>query len=503
MISIISEYKYKIIITLIVFLSFYILFSINPKSLFIGDNLIKLVQANAIIENDFISEEVKCKIIKEFGECKYILPNFNYINNKLIGPFPIYQSYFMALIIYFFNPTFIIFISVILFLITLLVIYKIWKIEIEILLMILLSTPILFHFIGFLDVAISVLIITISISIINVEMSKTNLSWIGFISGISVWFRPESIIFLSFFILLIFIFKINIKFLYYYLFFLLASILIFLLINLLNYNNVLGTRIMSNQADILNFDLISKLRIVKSLLMYGDGRYGTFGYMPYLSIFIIIYIINIKDIPKKFTVLFVSSILSIVSISILSPNNSNIDWGSRYVTNSLIPILLSFTGINKNHLNKLSKIVLSILLIYSMSITVKYYNFHKSMSKEVIKIDQVLQSQSSDLWIFSNQALLNFSNVSIISQPILFLKDSDDINELSQIIQGQSKINSFSFFQINPMLYKYNPNSIDFPNPFYSNLEYENQLITKFKEKFDIISYHEDIFMNSYTFKIK
>ena len=72
MISRISEYKHKIIITLIVFLSLYILFSINPKSLFIGDNLIKLIQANAIIENDFISEEVKCKIIKEFGGCKYI-----------------------------------------------------------------------------------------------------------------------------------------------------------------------------------------------------------------------------------------------------------------------------------------------------------------------------------------------------------------------------------------------------------------------------------------------
>ena len=253
----------------------------------------------------------------------------------------------------------------------------------------------------------------------------------------------------------------------------------------------------------MNFDSIFKLKIIKSLLIYGDDRYGTFGYMPYLSIFMIIYIINIKDIPKKFSVLFVSSILSIVSISILSPNNSNIDWGSRYVTNSLIPLLLSFTAINKNHLNKLSKIVLSLLLIYSMSITVKYYNYHKSMSKEVIKIDQLFQSQNSDLWIFSNQALLNFSNVSIISQPILFLKDSDNINELSQIIKGQAKINSFSFFQINPMLYKYNPVSKDYSNPFYSNLDYDNELINKFKEKFYLISNNEGIFMNSYLFKIK
>ena len=177
-------------------------------------------------------------------------------------------------------------------------------------------------------------------------MSKSTLSWIGFISGMSVWFRPESIIFLIFFILLIFIFNIKIKFLYYYLFFLLTSILIFILINLFNYNNALGTRIISNQSDIFNFDLIIKLKIIKSLLIYGDGRYGTFGYMPYLLLFIIIFLMNNKYYNKKYKVIFLSSILSILSISILSPNNSNIDWGSRYTTFVIIPLIISFKSIN-------------------------------------------------------------------------------------------------------------------------------------------------------------
>jgi len=503
MISRILGHKDKIIIILGVIFSFYILYTINLKSLFIGDNLIKLVQANAIIENDFISEEVNCKIIKEFGGCKYLLPNFNYINNKLIGPFPVYQSYLIAFIVYFFSPTFLPYLSIILFFFILVILYKIWKIETEILFIFFLSTPIFFHFLGFLDVAISVFSITLSLSIIKIEMSKLIISIIGFLSGISAWFRPESLIFLIFFIMLIFIFHLKIKNIHYYLFFLLSSLILYLIINYNNYNSILGTRITANQTEIFNFDILIKLKIIKSLLIYGDHRYGTFGYMPYLLVFILIYIINIKDIPQKFTVLFASSILSIVTISIFSPNNSNIDWGSRYITTSLVPLLLSFTAINKKHLNKISKLVLSLLLIYSISITLKYYNYHKSMSREVIKIDQVFQSQNSNLWIFTNQALLNFSNISIVSQPILFLKDSDDINELLQMIQDQSKIDSFSFFQINPMFYRYNPGSKDYPNPFNSNLDYENQLINQFKEKFVLISSNEDIFINSYTFKIK
>jgi hypothetical protein len=493
----------KYIIFFILFLLLIaVLYKINPKTLFISDTLIKAIQANSIVENDFRSEEILCKSLTELGSCKYSLPSFNFLNGKLLGPFPVYQSIVNAFIIYFFHPTLIQYFSVVLFVLLLLNLNKNWDINLYFIGIIVFCTPLFFHFIGFLDVGLAILLITLGISILNNEYNKRTISFLGFIFGVSVWFRPESIIFIFIFIVLIIISKYNIKNFSYYISFLFLSILSFFIINYYNYNNILGTRILANKSGFIEFNIQNKLIMIKSLLFTGEGRYGFFGYMPYILILSAIGIYYKNKIDLKYRVLMWSSLLSILFISFSSPNNSNIDWGTRYLSIVLIPLLIVFNKIKDIEYSKYLNILLIFVFMYSIKISHKYFTYHISMSKQVLKFDNIFESQNSDIWIFTNVSLLNFTNINYFDKKVLFFKENDNILELVEYLKNQKSTNTFSVFLVNSLISNTkNENSV--PNPFASNTNLDNELVNTMNNIFYKIQTSEDYFIFSHTYKIK
>ena len=98
-----KRYQYLIIL-IVIFLSFLSLNKINPKYMFASDSLTKYIQGVSVLENNFQDDFVNCDFLDDYGGCNFLMEGFFEINNNLTGPFPIFQSYLTASILYFFEP---------------------------------------------------------------------------------------------------------------------------------------------------------------------------------------------------------------------------------------------------------------------------------------------------------------------------------------------------------------------------------------------------------------
>lgn len=94
---------------------------------------------------------------------------------------------------------------------------------------------------------------------------------------------------------------------------------------------------------------------------------------------------DIKLPDNSLKILFFSIITSLISISLFSPNDSNIDWGSRYVSGLILLFILYIKKLYDLQfpLNKKFAFIIVILLsLYSVTISKKYLNMNITLSQK-------------------------------------------------------------------------------------------------------------------------
>lgn len=478
------------------------LYKLSPDNMFSGDSLIKLVQAQSLLENNFESEEVRCKNLSVLGNCKFLFDGFKVVNEKLIGPFPVFQSVFSAMFLMLGQASYIKIFSVFLFLLTIWKAMFRWKINSIVILHLFLCTPLFFHYIDFFDVALSITILCFGISyILEDENNEWKYLYSGILLGLSFWLRLEVLIFVA----MLVGFTILIRFRFHTKkTLLLASpifvlLLVYFAIQYFLYNNILGSRFLFNQSSIFNQELSTRINIIQSLLVYGNLRIGFWGYM-FLFFPLLIYVLSkIKTIPENLQILSLSIFFSIVLIVFFAPNDSNIDWGSRYLSILIVPfgILLNYF-LNKFKDRKWMWIIFIIASLYSIFISKMYYSTHIQLTKKVKEFREFFSKQNSDVWLFSNNSILQFVSVSYLEKPILLVKSENDISTLFQLLNRQDKYKTFSYFQINNILRNSKQEGV---SVFVTNPTLESKL-SKILSLTPSVKKDTNLLLDSHTIKI-
>ncbi|MCB1158151.1 MAG: hypothetical protein KDK45_11665, partial [Leptospiraceae bacterium] len=256
-------------------------FKLDPENMFVSDTFIKLIQANSIIENNFLSEVIHCKNLSVFNHCQFLTPGSFFISDKLLGPFPIFQTFLMAAIIKLSFPEMIQWVSTFLFIISLTYLYIKWNLHPIFVSFMILCTPAFIHSISFFGYAISFFFLAFGLSFLFTQEKNFMKNVYAFLLGLPIFFRPEFILISGPILFFYTLYKSNkLKLVSTSIFFLLP-VFSFLTINYLLYNNILGTRIISNKSGIFNTtSLIERWNIIQSLLFYGNMRVGLFMYTP-------------------------------------------------------------------------------------------------------------------------------------------------------------------------------------------------------------------------------
>lgn len=432
----------NLICLLFIFLS---LWKVPAESILVADNQTKILQAQAFLDSGFQSQYSKCKILAELGGCSYSVGGKGKDEPILYGVFPVAFSLFAAIVRLTGDYTHLVYASVLFFLAgTWLVSFRIRKdFWIPIVLTI---GPCFFHSFLFPDYAIVYFLVAGFIAFYYKPLSGIYSSFIiGLLTGGSVFFRPETV-FLPFLLGIFSLFHIfangppkrnseeatRLSLLMGYGF----SVLLFFSMNYSLYGSFLGTRIAANEKGIESF---WEWRKYISLLFYGNGRVGFFLFSPW-ALFGIVYLgIRFRSLSRSEKDLLSSTIASIFLIVLLSPNDSNIDWGTRYLSWLTIPIAIlfftrDFTGL-PNEI-KWKRVAISLLTV-NLLISYVFFRIQVKVAQEFQKYNSLLTGLSGEVIILTEPSIVGFYGKDILEKRVMLISNSESKKKIAEFLSGK------------------------------------------------------------------
>lgn len=442
----------------LLFVSFTLL-KIPAESVLVADNQTKILQAQAFLDTGFRSQYSNCSVLEGLGGCAYSLGGNGKNIPILIGVFPVAFSLFAALVRLTGNYTHLVYVSVLLFfagnsLISFRIRKDFWIPAV------LTFGPCFFHSFLFPDYAIIYFLVAGLVSFYYKPNSGIYSSFvIGLLTGIGVFFRPE-VIFLPFFLgaSLIFHFFKNgfpgkntddakrFSLLIGYGF----AVFLFFLMNYLLYGNFLGTRIEANKTGMESFLDWGKYA---SLLFYGNGRVGFFLFSSWVLVALSYLLFRFRGLDRKEKELLCATIMSIFLILLLSPNDSNIDWGTRYLSWLLIPVAVLYFAkdFEKTTLDKIWR--KSVISFFALGLIVVYvfFRLQAKVSQEFQKYNSVLTNLSGEVSVLSEPSIIGFYGKDILEKKVLLIRRSEDKKEFVKFLSG--RVSRLDLIQYEPVTY--------------------------------------------------
>jgi len=444
----ISQNKKSVLFSILLLSAAAILVKIKPAGLLTGDTLNKAIQIQAVIDNNFRSAALSCDTSKPLQSCEFLPPEFRLYGDAVHGPFPVFLSYLAAPFVKFFGLTVIPWLSLLIFFLSIYLLNKKWELHWSILAFSFLATPWYIHALGFIDVSISNLFVVLVMSLLTVDKNRVN-PWLYAPYAAAFWLRPETAILLALIIALVFFHNrpSDLRPVYYSSLWFLGGLTLYFLINFHTSGSILGPRILYNQSEIGMFSL-QKISNLVSLLFYGDMRFGYFGFVPLFGLLYFIVVKRYTDLPVTYKILGISSILYIVTAAVLSPNNSNIDWGTRYFSITLPVNIVIINFLLKNfYLNssgKALRLAAALLFAYSLSINLMAVKIYKNSSRQIKSVQDFFNKQDTPVWVFSDVITFGHIGIEYFGKRALFIKDENEMKKVMAALTEQKR--PFSYF---------------------------------------------------------
>ncbi|MBE7412420.1 MAG: glycosyltransferase family 39 protein [Leptospiraceae bacterium] len=450
----------------ICFIPIYFLVKIDPRFVFTGDGLNKLIQSKSLLENNFKSEEI-------FYPARDIDPDFNsypfqgvYLikqNDRHIGQYPIFFSFINALLLkilpYYFLPGN----SYLFAIVSLFLLYKYWNVSLKFILFTAVCTNFLFYGIEFNENLLLVFLPFVAITILfHYESSKHKLSILflsGCIMGSAVWLRLEALLF---FVSLIgaWIFlkgfenkTLKVERLFFISGFTLVLFLFFLF-NQWNYSHFLGPRYIANQGEFLSGTMSSKLTQAFTIAFAGHLKLGFFGYTPLFLLILVNPVLSIfKNFSEKIKILNCTIIFFIILVLLSAPNDGVVSWGSRYLALAILPSVIVLDEIfkhiqfQKNITKKLFSTITILLCVYSIFISLLGFTFTKNANRQLKEYQKEFTPYKNDYKIFSSTFMSTMIGTEYFYSIYLIPKDKDSLVDLISKIKLKKDKKRIIFFE--------------------------------------------------------
>ncbi len=482
---------------------FYVNYRLDERFLFFADNSTKVYQGMAVIYNQYETDILKCQWQKNFDNCRFhfLANTMKYISsNEIQGVFPIALSFINALIIKFLGYEWILWIPTILLLLIIYILYQLNYLNLFTSLVVFLATPLLGTSIMFLDAVLHLFfILFFYIYLIRFEKKISNfyIFFLGFLSGLNIFFRYEGEIFILVNAVLLFVFHKNYRN-RHFLFLLgnILAVLLFIIVNLNYYSSLFGVRLEVNYYGIFNFNLKEKLIMIFSILWGDSFRIGFFQYMPYLIFLYLFLLVNFNKFAIFWKIQIFSIVLTLIIFTVLSPNQGGVDYGSRYLSTLIIPsVYFLKRSVLQRNANRFFYYLILVSIFVSLYFTNKYIKNIIKNNQECVKLYNQIDKEftSNTIWIFHNHYLPGLMGITLFDNQSLVIRKKEDAKLFIESIKNRQLYNQYPkilIFNSNFQLEKNNEKNL-----FYEDTQVKEYILKELSEIYKIkkIKYVDNI----------
>ncbi|MFN3605230.1 MAG: LA_3751/LA_3752 family putative glycosyltransferase [Leptonema sp. (in: bacteria)] len=486
-----KKLKIPYTMTLIVITIFYINFQLDENILFFADNSTKYFQGIAVIYNHFKDDTIRCQWLSDFNYCKYFIFT-NTMERKgdtIVGAFPFALSYLNGLIIQYLGHEWILWLPEILFVLMVLFLYHYKLLDQSLIFILFFLTPLFLQFYTFFDVALQIFFLNfLWIYLTKLKINEINpfsAFLLGFLTGLNFYFRMEGIFYLFFVVGLFFLLDKNKKFHFIYGFGILVSMILLLGLNSYFYNTIFGNRILMNLDSIFNFK--NKMSNVVSILFGNSWRVGYFFYMPVFLWVYLFAILHFKKMDLFWKIQLISILVSMIFLVFLAPNDSNVDYGTRYLSSLIIPSLLLYDFLKRDSLKKrrVLNFLIFILLMVSAYFSYQYFNkmvFKVNRDAGLIYNQIPEEFRNNTVWVFHSNFVPSLMGAYLMDNKSIIVEHLDEVEDVINIINKKDDFKKVLVFH----------------SYFYLNLQYPDE--QKLSDRF---FYEDDLVKEEFLSKLK
>ncbi|TGK05369.1 hypothetical protein EHQ53_17180 [Leptospira langatensis] len=415
----------------------------DPNAILVSDNQNKIFQAQAFLDSGFKSQYASCEILRDLGACTYFPSWQIQMKHGISGPFPVAFSLFAAVVGWLADYSYLFYIAIFFFILGVSIL-KIRNRINSLGILVLVFGPVFFHSVLFPDYSISFLCTCIAVSAYRKPREdRLEQIFLGLLAGLGFFFRPENSI-LLFFLGIIHIvewIKLGLpkkdseeakRFL------LLVgsgvSILFYGILNFYLYDSPWGSRIYVNATVARDHGALKYV----SLLFAGHGRVGFLFFCPWIALGAVLLFLKWRSLEKTEKFLLSASILSLGAGVLMTPNDSNIDWGTRYLSWLCVPaVVLFFSGNSKRILESFPKAVrwvgvLSFLV--SLFFSKVYYVTEIAQSKEMIRYNQFFRSLPEGVNVSTRNTITALYGQDIFHKKVMIVREKGEYSKLVNLL---------------------------------------------------------------------
>ncbi|AOP32792.1 hypothetical protein A0128_02235 [Leptospira tipperaryensis] len=436
---------------------------IGTGDFYIADSLLKAMQTESLIQNDFKSEELQypAQSLDPQHENFFLSQAFvNTIQGKFIGAFPVAFSVFTSLIKKAGLDW-----NLLPFLFSLSMVFSFYfltskKVINQKTAILGYGATILFALsLDFNEYSIYFMLNTLGFVwwMEYRETGKVKLIYLSLITiSLSIWFRLESSPFLlSLLIAEVLTSKFKFQDIWkeYNFFIILLSLspaILFLLWNYFDYGHVFGARFLFNFGNngSTTIDRIQRF-FSMTFVNYVDGipKFGLFFCSSFLLLPILYYLVFKKERTDKENFLILLSLSYIILIGASAPNDG-ITITGRYLMLSFLPLLVLWDGWNPSH-SKVWKILSVVLIVFSFLISAVTLKIFHHAAKQERSFRQFYARNDAPLWLFTDPILCGQAGLEHLSRKILCLNSKTNFDPILENIKKESSITSLVLFEMN------------------------------------------------------
>lgn len=444
----------------------YYIYALNPSYIFTGDSLNKLLQAESLSSSGFKAEDLKYNASDIDPDFQfYPFPGAYHIvlENRHLGQYPIFFSFFSALVLKVFPPEVFPFIGFGIFLILLIVLQRVFQVGNFIILLTAFFTYLLPLALDYSENIYTVMLTFLGLTLYIRNLDQPKIEYVkmllaGALIGLGVWLRLEGIFFfLSLLAGFLFVYRLNnrteiIRFFLFGLGFSLVTILFFAF-NFLDYGHIFGPRYLANK-DGFTQTVLERIQQVITLLFIGKFKVGYFVFTPILLL-PIFYFCNPKNfqvISNRDKMLLVTLVFFLPIVAIVAPNDGVVTWGPRYLAHALLPNLillhtyLEKVSFYKNEWKLTSKILFYFSLFISLVLFYAGFKFTTVATKQLKQYQTEIDSVQADIRIFQNFFLINHTGTSYLKTVNLLISKEEELGVFLRNLKEKKKKVTVAFY---------------------------------------------------------